>query len=231
MVHGFTQTSRCWGPFSEALAHRHELLTVDAPGHGRSSHISAALPEAAALTVATGGRGAYLGYSMGARICLAAALDHPREVTRLVLVSGSPGIADPAERNARREADEVLADSIVEVETFIDRWLMQPLFAGLDPGRAERKARLENTPEGLRSSLRMCGAGAQEPLWGRLSELSIPVLLVTGSDDPKYCSLAEEMVAGIGTNASLAVIPGAGHTVHLEKPRETAGAVLEFLAR
>ena len=37
MVHGFTQTGRCWGPEAEALATDHELVLVDAPGHGRSA--------------------------------------------------------------------------------------------------------------------------------------------------------------------------------------------------
>ena len=36
LVHGFTQTGRCWGPAADELATDHELITVDAPGHGRA---------------------------------------------------------------------------------------------------------------------------------------------------------------------------------------------------
>ena len=57
-------------------------------------------------------RGIYVGYSMGGRLCLRLALDRPDLVRGLMLVSTSPGIADPTERAARVEADELLADSV-----------------------------------------------------------------------------------------------------------------------
>ena len=41
LVHGFTQTGRCWGPVAEDLATDHEVVRVDAPGHGRSSDVLA----------------------------------------------------------------------------------------------------------------------------------------------------------------------------------------------
>src|SRR5688572_10717173 len=40
LVHGFTQTRRCWGPAADALADDHEVVLVDAPGHGQSAEIS-----------------------------------------------------------------------------------------------------------------------------------------------------------------------------------------------
>ena len=43
----------------------------------------------------------YVGYSQGGRLCLQLALDRPESCDRLVLVSASPGIADPGERAAR----------------------------------------------------------------------------------------------------------------------------------
>ena len=55
-------------------------------------------------------RAAWLGYSMGGRYALHVALRHPELVRRLVLVSATGGIDDPAERAARREGDEALAD-------------------------------------------------------------------------------------------------------------------------
>ena len=57
----------------------------------------------------TGGAAIYVGYSMGGRLCLRLAIDRPDLVRALVLVSASPGIVDPTEREARVEADEILA--------------------------------------------------------------------------------------------------------------------------
>ena len=232
-MHGFTQTAACWSPVDDDLVSDHELALVDAPGHGGSSGVEADLWGAAQAVTAAGGTGIYVGYSMGGRICLHAALADPESVRALVLISATAGIDEVAERDARRLADERLADHVLEVgvERFVDEWLAQPLFATLAPDRAHRRARLANTPEGLASSLRTAGTGTQEPLWDRLGQLDVPVLAVAGQLDPTYVALAERLVASIGTNAELAVVPGAGHTVHLERPEVFLGVVRTWLAR
>ncbi len=229
LLHGFTQTGASWGPFVEEISRHHRTVKLDLPGHGHSSRVVADLPQAARLAVEAGGAGAYLGYSMGARIALRAALDHPETVSKLVLVSGSPGIADPDERAARRRDDEELAASITDVEEFLDRWLATPMFASLPASAAQRASRLSNTADGLASSLRNCGVGSQEPLWDRLGELEMPVLLISGEADPKYCRIASQMASAI-PSAELAVVAGAGHAVHMERPVECAALVADFLA-
>ena len=41
LVHGFTQTGRCWGPIADDLEADHEVVRVDAPGHGGSADVEA----------------------------------------------------------------------------------------------------------------------------------------------------------------------------------------------
>jgi 2-succinyl-6-hydroxy-2,4-cyclohexadiene-1-carboxylate synthase len=62
LLHGFTQDRRCWGPLAADLAVDHEVVRVDAPGHGGSSAVRADLPATADLVVATVGRASYLGH-------------------------------------------------------------------------------------------------------------------------------------------------------------------------
>ncbi len=233
LVHGFTQTSACWSPIDDRLVGEHDLVLVDAPGHGASAAVELELWGAGRATAETGGAATYVGYSMGGRICLHAALARPDVVSRLVLISATGGIDDAAERAARRAADEALADRVesIGVEAFVDEWLAQPLFAGLSAEAAHRRARLANTATGLASSLRLAGTGTQEPLWDRLDELTVPVLVVAGERDPRFVALAERLVAGVGDNAELAVIPGAGHTVHLEQPGAFGDVLVSWLAR
>jgi pimeloyl-ACP methyl ester carboxylesterase len=114
---------------------------------------------------------------------------------------------------------------------FVQRWLALPLFAGLTGDTAGTAARLENTEPGLASSLRLAGTGAQESLWSRLGELSMPVLAVAGQSDERFVARAEAMAAAIGANATMAVVPGAGHVVHLEAPDAFLDVVRPFLAR
>lgn len=232
-VHGFTQTHRSWLPIAERLGADHQLTLVDAPGHGGSASERAGLWQGADLIAAAGGRAHYLGYSMGARFCLHLALRRPELVTRLVLVGGHPGIVDPLARARRHAGDEALARRLETdgVSTFIDWWLDQPLFSTLDASAAGRDDRLTNTAEGLASSLRLAGTGSQEPLWDRLAELDMPVLLVAGALDATYVDLGRRAVAAIGDNAEFALVDGAGHACHLERPDKFSALVAEFLSR
>lgn len=232
LVHGFTQTGASWAPLVPSLAAAgHEVVAVDAPGHGVAADVRLGLVDGGTWLARTGGAGTYIGYSMGGRLCLHAALAAPDTVRALVLVSATGGIDDDAERAARREADDALADHIVDigVSAFIDEWLSQPLFAHLPPTAQQRDDRLRNTADGLASSLRLAGTGTQAPLWDRLATLAMPVLVVAGALDPKFVGLGERLAATI-PGAELAIVEGAGHTVHLEQPARFLDAVLPWLA-
>jgi 2-succinyl-6-hydroxy-2,4-cyclohexadiene-1-carboxylate synthase len=233
LVHGFTQTMAVWDPVASALGEVARVVRVDLPGHGGSAAVRLPFADAAAAVGEAGGRATYVGYSLGGRLCLRLALDRPDLVESLVLVGASPGIADAAERAARRTADDALADTIERDGTaaFLERWLAQPMFASLPadaPGRAER---LANPPAGLADSLRLLGTGMQEPLWDRLGSLRVPTRLVVGELDTKFTALADEMAARIGATAHVEVVPDAGHAVPLERPTAMAALVEGLLER
>ncbi len=232
LVHGFTQTGRCWGPEVLALAEDHEVVLVDAPGHGRSSDIMAGLRTGGRLIADQGGEATYLGYSMGARFCLHVALTNPELVRGLVLLGATAGIEDAAEREARRQQDLATAARIQRegLEAFLDAWLTQPLFADLPADRAFRAERLANTVEGLQSSLQQAGTGSQDPAWHKLHRLEMPLLVLAGARDDKFAALAVGLAAEIGDNATLALIVGAGHAAHLEQPDRFLAAVQPWLA-
>jgi 2-succinyl-6-hydroxy-2,4-cyclohexadiene-1-carboxylate synthase len=169
---------------------------------------------------------------MGARFCLHVALDHPASVRGLVLLGATAGIEDPTEREARRHQDLATAARIEQdgLETFLDGWLTQPLFAGLSPERAFRAERLTNTVAGLQSSLEHAGTGSQLPSWDRLRALDMPVLAVAGADDAKFAALADRLATEIGANATVALIDGAGHAAHLEQPERFLAVLQPWLA-
>jgi 2-succinyl-6-hydroxy-2,4-cyclohexadiene-1-carboxylate synthase len=232
LVHGFTQTRRCWGPEVAALAEDHEVVLVDAPGHGRSADVLAGLRTGGRLIADQGGVATYLGYSLGARLCLHIALTNPELVRGLVLLGATAGIEDPAEREQRREQDLATAARIERdgLETFLDAWLAQPLFASLPADRSFRAERLENTVAGLQSSLEQAGTGAQDPSWHKLHRLEMPVLVLAGAEDTKFSALAERLVAEIGSNATIGLVEGAGHAAHLEQPDRFLAIVRPWLA-
>ncbi len=232
LVHGFGQTGRCWGPLAPAVARHHEVVRVDAPGHGGSAAVAADLPTTGRLLAETGGPAVYLGYSMGGRMALHVAVHAPEAVRALVVVGGTPGIADDAERAARRDADRAQAEQIRAegVDAFVRRWLALPMFAGLPPeGRFETERR-RNTAEGLARSLELAGTGSQAPLWDALAAIDVPVLWLAGADDDRYAAIARQAAAATGTNARAILVPGAGHSAHLEQPAAVIGLVTAWLA-
>ena len=235
LAHGFTQTGRLWGAFGQSLARGRTVVGVDLPGHAGSDGVRVGLVEGGALLAATargvtGGPADLLGYSLGARLALHAALDEPAAVRRLVLIGGTGGLEDPDARSRRRAADEATADALEatdDVAGFVDDWLSRPMFAGLreGDGRAER---LRNSAPGLASSLRLAGLGTQEPLWDRLRGLAMPVLVIAGADDPRFVAHGLRL-ARSAPHAVLAVVPGAGHAAHLHAPALTARLVARWL--
>lgn len=234
-VHGFTQTSRSWAPIINSLGDDIDTTCFDAPGHGDSARVRGDVTRTAdllATQIREMARSSVLvGYSMGGRVALDLAVRHRSTLRGLVLVSATAGLRTEAERVERRQRDEVLAQRIesVGVAQFVDEWLAQDLFATLTETQSNRDDRRRNTAAGLAASLRECGVGSQDPLWDRLPTLDLPVLLIVGELDSKFRDLAAQMKTSIGDNATIDMVRGAGHTVHLERPTETTAAIRRWL--
>ena len=228
LLHGFSGTRRAWDGVIAALEHeRYRPLALDLPGHGAAAdaerpitfagcvaHVLARSPERFTLC----------GYSLGGRVALHVALSAPERVARLVLVSCTAGIEDPAARDARRVADRLLADELERIpfEDFIERWRTQPLFAAEPPNvaRLAREDQRRNRPDALAAVLRGIGMGEMQPLWDRLSQLRMPVSVLVGDRDRKYRALGRRM-AELLPEAELVVVPG-GHGLALENPAAVA---------
>jgi 2-succinyl-6-hydroxy-2,4-cyclohexadiene-1-carboxylate synthase len=230
LLHGFTHTGASWDPVRSELAERYRALAPDIRGHGSASDrepvtIETVMADIDALTTE---RFVLAGYSMGGRVALHFALARPARVERLVLIGASPGISDPAERAERRRADELLAAELERstIEQFAARWSRTPVLADqpLEVREAATKDRLRNTTAGLARALRGLGTGALPPVWGRLAGLRMPVALVVGERDQKFRAVAEQMASAIDA-ATLVLVPGAGHAVHLEAPALVAAAI------
>jgi 2-succinyl-6-hydroxy-2,4-cyclohexadiene-1-carboxylate synthase len=205
---------------------------LDLPGHGELADSEEAItfPGCVQSVLARAPeRFALCGYSLGGRIALHIALAAPARLRRLILIGASPGIEDPRERERRREQDRRLADSLERepFEAWIERWRSQPLFAG-EGERAAALAREDqrrNDPRALARVLRGLGTGEMAPLWDRLHELEMPVLLIHGSADQKFAAIAHQMAQRI-PRAEVLAIEG-GHGLVLGNPAAVAAAIQE----
>jgi 2-succinyl-6-hydroxy-2,4-cyclohexadiene-1-carboxylate synthase len=233
LLHGFTQGPGTWDAVADRLSGRYDIVRPTLPGHGGAGAIKGTFEEeAAALAEAVGPPAAvWVGYSMGGRFVLRIALERPDLVEGLVTLGGTPGLADANDRAMRVKRDEALASGLERkgVAAFLAGWLRQPLFERLPPQAAGMEERLTNTVTGLASALRQFGTGVQEPLWDRLGELRMPVLLTAGEHDTGFVAVAVRMAGAIGDNAQVAIVPIAGHAAHLERPTSFAALLERFL--
>ncbi len=246
LLHGFTGSSQSWQEHTAVFTQQLQTITIDILGHGRSAcpndEKAYTIANVAAdiitlLDVLNIEKTNLLGYSMGGRLALYLAVFYPERFHTLILESASPGLATAVSRQERIAKDRTLADWIESegMEAFVERWQKLPLWTSQKqlPARKQhtlRQQRLQNNPVGLANSLRGMGTGQQASLWSHLSNVQLPALLLVGELDPKFTQINQQM-GGQLPQATLNIMQGAGHTIHLERPSTFQQTLLTFLQK
>jgi 2-succinyl-6-hydroxy-2,4-cyclohexadiene-1-carboxylate synthase len=222
-IPGFMQRGDAWRPVAELLPERYPSRLLDHAEQsfeGRLSEISSA---SASVLV---------GYSLGGRLALRAALRSPESFSAVVLVGATAGIEEGPLRVQRAEADEKLASwmEAMPIEDIVSLWERQPLFADQSESLVEeqRPGRLSHEPRDLALILRTAGQGVLEPVWHELRTLELPLLAIAGARDDGYTAAAKR-IASLAPNARAAVVENAGHAPQLQQPQVVADLIAGFL--
>jgi 2-succinyl-6-hydroxy-2,4-cyclohexadiene-1-carboxylate synthase len=237
-LHGFTFTGEQFASAAHQL-HR-TVFAPDLPGHGQSVEVSTELDDvinAIESTVASFEEPVpLLGYSQGGRLALLAAADRPAGISALVLISANAGIEDTSERASRAESDARLAVELsgATIDEFLDTWTTAGITStshlSTEDRAADRAIRQENSPLGLANALIGYGQGAQPSLWNMLTELAMPVLVMSGDRDEKYSAISDEMMSRI-PDVERVTVPDAGHNPLMDAPIEAHASISDFLDR
>jgi pimeloyl-ACP methyl ester carboxylesterase len=225
LVHGAGGNAGVWIRQLEDLADLVQVIALDLPGHGQSGGLGCDRIEDYVRIVrgfldATGLLPVVLcGHSMGGAVAQAFALAHPASLAGLILVGTGarlrvlPRIFELVDRDYPEGVRFIgrLAVSPGAPETLVESLIRQTL----------------TTPQAV--TLRDFRACDAFDVTARLGEIRIPTLVICAADDqltpPKYAQFLRDRIAG----ARLALIPGAGHYVQLERPEEINAALREFL--
>lgn len=240
-LHGFTGSSRDFLAIPDFIINNYRCLIPDLPGHGKTQVLEDEISFTASGQVALleqwldflGQSKVHLfGYSMGGRLALQFAVKNFHQLQSLILISTTAGINEESARLARAKADERLAQKIIESDPvdFLNTWLAQPLFKEIADSQDIANEVLRRLPlqlSGLACSLKYFGSGAMPSVWHQLINIKTPTLVIAGSKDEKYLTLASKLAALI-PQTTLKILP-TGHAPLIESPDLLWKHVAEFL--
>jgi 2-succinyl-6-hydroxy-2,4-cyclohexadiene-1-carboxylate synthase len=222
-IPGFMQRGDAWRPVAELLPERYPSRLLDHAEHSFEGRLREILDSGASVLV---------GYSLGGRLALRAALRSPECFTAVVLVGSTAGFEEGPLRVQRAEADEKLASwmEAMPIEDIVSLWERQPLFADQSETLVEeqRPGRLSHDPRSLALLLRTAGQGTLEPVWHELRTFPLPILAIAGARDEGYRAAAKR-IASVAPHGRMAIVEEAGHAPQLQQPEAVADLIVGFL--
>lgn len=172
---------------------------------------------------------AIVGYSMGGRLALHSLLEPTHPWQAAIIIGAHPGLEDAAQRQSRAAADAEWASRVLmdDWQTFLTDWDAQPVLSS-SAREPQTTGRLQMRRREIARSFVDWSLGNQQPLWGRLHEITIPVLWIVGEQDTKFLEIAQRATA-LMPNAQLAIAPATGHRVPHQSPAWLADEIARFL--
>lgn len=235
IVHGLFGSARNWGVIAKRLSSDHHVIAVDMRNHGESgwqdSHSYFDLADDLAEVIRhIGAPMNVLGHSMGGKASMVLALQAPELVSRLLVADIAPvayghtqmplinamRALDLSQIEKRSDADKQLA---TEVETpSVRAFLLQSL---------------DVKTKRWRLNLDVLAAEMDKVLgFPEVSgSFANPTLFLSGAESDYVLTEHRTGIKALFTDAYFAKIPGAGHWLHAEKPREFEASIKVFFER
>ncbi len=244
LLHGFTDSGRCWPDAVEQWGGTHRLVTIDARGHGRSDRFTPPelsgwpadlmVEDTIGVLKHLGRQGAtpvvIVGHSMGGGIALGVALARPDLVRGLVLEDPALGQATGATDEQRQDwaAGEVAQlrayrddpDGIVDIGLRDHPTWPESEFA---PWAAAK----------LETDLYLAAGGritSRRPWPEQVAGLTVPTLLLTGTDDVIWSVGELRRLREVAPQVHAEVVAGADHCVRRTQPTTFYWLVNRWLA-
>jgi pimeloyl-ACP methyl ester carboxylesterase len=237
--HSFLCSGEMWRPQLKQLAERARIINIDCRGHGNSGRVEErftlydmVVDVLAVLDHLGIDRATWAGLSIGGMVALRAALMAPQRVSRLILLDTHAGAEEPYKKLKYRAM--ALGIRVVGIEPFLPAVI--PLFFGrttlaTHPALvAEWKSKFAevHVPSMLRT---LDALISRDSVVARLGEIRVPALVIVGDEDRSLPPAYSRQIAAALPQASLLVVPGAGHLSNLEQPQAVTAAMLDFLQR
>lgn len=240
-LHANVCDKRMWGRQMSALRENYKTVAFDRRGFGQSNYVAEPHSPMADLfavmdAVDKNQSAVLVACSAGGKIAIDAAIEHPARIKALVLIS--PSVSGAPVPQYASSIMHLLDDQAAATrERKLDRlnaikahlWLDGPL---ANEGRVTGQVR--------ELFLKMNGEALAAPfpgdsidttlMYGRLSEIKVPVLLVWGSLDFQHIQFRTKAMIGMVKSGSGLEMAGSAHLPSLEHPSDFNKLLIEFLA-
>lgn len=172
------------------------------------------------------GKAIVVGYSLGARLCMAALTVQPDLFKKVVLVSGNPGFNDSyidlnpnsEDRQARWIQDSVWADKFLKLpwDEVVNSWNAQAVFRGgkREPVRSEK----DYDRDMIALALTQWSLSQQPNMRSEIEKNADKILWVVGEHDDRYRKIGMELKTQYNTLKVL-IASDASHRVIFDNPK------------
>jgi len=234
LLHGLGSCGDDWPLQVQALTDRRRVLTLDLPGHGRSTPLPGRVRiadfAAAVLRLLEVRREPavhLVGLSLGGAVALQLAADAPQRVLSLTAVNTFARLR-PAEHGLGRGLTRLRLLLFAPMDR-VGEWVALGLFPREDQAGLRRLAAQRLTSNRRRTYLRSIAAVLRFDLRARLGEIVCPTLVVAGDRDRTVPLAAKlEIQAGI-RGARFQIVGDSGHATPLDAPQAFNTLLLGFL--
>jgi pimeloyl-ACP methyl ester carboxylesterase len=238
-LHGLGGNSASWEPQFGSLSHRYRVVAWDMPGFGNSDilatqpattrdycHLTRRFMDALGIECAHG-----VGTSYGTVILADVAQSNPDRIKSMIFACGVTGMGhlDAQERARLRATRRAEIESLGQ-RKFAETRNSTYVASGLSAELVERVVLLAGSakPEGY---LQAYGALTESNIFPSLEKINMPVLVISGANDPIAPARDCERVAKALPQAEYHCIPNSGHYVNLEQAEAFNRLIGNFLAR
>lgn len=238
LLHGYGGDKDNWTRLAPHLPDEWHLVVPDLAGFGESERQEAARHDIVAqaerihrlIQLAPSRPVILVGNSMGGHIAAATAILHPEDVFALVLLDPagvqSPILSPVREAIARGE-HPLLVDSVADFKRVVAlNFVTPPQIPDVVIETLAERA-FVNRPFTERISAQM--AERPFPLETRLKDIRAPTLIVWGRQDQVLHESAGPVFAAGITDARLVLLEGTGHLPMIERPVDTARAIVDIV--
>ncbi len=233
IVHGLYGSARNWGVIAKRLSANRHVIAVDMRNHGASfqsdTHDYPAMAgDLAEVITHFGGKADVLGHSMGGKASMVLALTRPELVDRLIVADIAPVSYNHTQIHLV-EAMQALDLSAVEKRSDADRLLASSIET--PSVRAFLLQSLDVKERVWRLNLDALGANMPLILGfpQALGHFDGPTLMLSGAESDYLLPQHKPLIRELFPNSKFAKIPGAGHWLHADKPREFEAAIVAYL--